>query len=64
MKKFCTIKLALKILSPKTEKVGIGEKILIGKLCGKVLAGKLATLWNTISQVSIIPINEIINSEH
>ncbi len=47
------------------EIVGIGEKILVGKLCGKVPAGKLAkALWNTISQVSIIRIKEIISSKH
>ncbi len=47
------------------EKVGIGEKILVEKLCGKVAAGKLAkALSNVISQVFIIPTNEIISSEH
>ncbi len=47
------------------KKVGIVEKILVEKLCGKVLAEKLAeALWNTISQVSMILINEIISDEH
>ncbi len=42
IKKFCTRKLALKNLSRQIGKVGIGEKILVGKLCGKGLTGKLA----------------------
>ncbi len=42
MKKFSTRKLALKNLSRKIKKVGIGEKIWVGKLCGKVPAQKLA----------------------
>ncbi len=55
----------MKNLSRKIGKIGICEKILVGKLCGKVPVGKLAeALWNTISQVSIIPVNEIISSEH